>query len=298
MEFEDFFSAFDGGETAPTADPDPVEEAAVTEEPAQSEPESGSAGEGAEPAEDPAEEAAEESSEGSEEQPAVEDGSNEQTFAVQIGEEERHFSLEEMTELARKGTGYDALQEQLDNANQEKDQLQAQLDDQQGVMDILSQIAEKNGKNVMELTKQLYINFRKSNGVSEDAAVLELENAQLKKQVGAEKPPEKQEDKAVEETRARARRELAEFQQLYPGTKLDDQLVAKLKPDVRKGMSLANAYQKMLNDQKAAALAEQERKNKAAEQNAKNKAGSPGSQQDSGGRREKSNFEDFFAQFD
>ena len=293
MEFEDFFSAFDGGETAPAVDPDPVEEPAATEEPAQTEPETGSAEESAEPTEDPAEEGVE----GSEEQPAGEGGNEEQTFTVQIGEEERQFSLEEMTELARKGAGYDALQEQLDSANQEKEQLQTQLDNQQCVMDILSQIADRTGKDVLELTKQLYINFRKSDGASEDAAALELENAQLKKQVNAEKPPEKQEDKAVGEARIRARREVTEFQQLYPGVKLDDHLVAKLKPDVRKGMSLANAYQKMLNDQKAAALAEHERKNKAAEQNAKNKAGSPGSQQDSGGRREKSNYDDFFAQF-
>lgn len=297
MEFEDFFSAFDGGETAPAADPDPVEEPAATEEPAQTEPETGSAEEGTEPTEDPAEDHAEDGAEGSEGQPAGNDSGEEQTFTVQIGEEERQFSLEEMTELARKGAGYDSLQEQLDSANQERDQLQTRLNNQQGVMDILSQIAERTGKDVLELTKQLYINFRKSDGASEDAAALELENAQLKKQVNAEKPAEKQEDKAAEEARARARRELAEFQQLHPGVKLDDQLVAKLKPDVRKGMSLANAYQKMLNDQKAAALAEQERKNKAAEQNAKNKAGSPGSQQDSGGRREKSNYDDFFAQF-
>ena len=297
MEFEDFFSAFDGGETSPAAYPDPVEEPAATEEPAQTESEAGSAEEGTEPTEEPAKDPAEEGADGSEEQPDGDGDAEEQTFTIQIGEEEHQYSLEEMTELARKGAGYDALQEQLDSANQEKNQIQTQLDSQQDVMDILKQIAEKSGKDLLDLTKQLYINFRKSTGVSEDAAVLELENAQLKKQTNAEKTPAKQENTAEEETRARARRELAEFQQLHPGVKLDDQLVAKLKGDVRKGMSLANAYQKMLNDQKAAALAEQERKNKAAEQNAKNKATSPGSQQDSGGRREKSNYEDFFAQF-
>lgn len=297
MEFEDFFSAFDGGDATPASDPEPAEEPAVTDESAQTEPETEPAEEGTEAAEDPTEGPAEEGTEGSEEKPSGDGSNEEQTFTVQIGDEERQFSLEEMTELARKGAGYDALQEQLDSANQEKEQLQTQLDNQQGIMDILSQIAEKSNKDILELTKQLYINFRKSAGVSEDAAALELENAQLKKQVSTEKVPTKQENKAEEETRARARRELAEFQHLHPGVKLDDQLVAKLKPDVRKGMSLANAYQKMLNDQKAAALAEQERKNKAAEQNAKNRAASPGSQQDSGGRREKSNFDDFFAQF-
>ena len=73
--------------------------------------------------------------------------------------------------------------------------------------------------------------------------------------------------------------------------------IAKLRPDIRKGLSLANAYQKMLNEQKAAELAEAERKAAAKAQNYKNRTASPGSQRDSGGRREKSGFDDFFSQF-
>jgi hypothetical protein len=50
----------------------------------------------------------------------------------------------------------------------------------------------------------------------------------------------------------------------------------------------------MINEQKAAELKRQE---DAKKQNVKNKVASPGSQQDSGGRRQKSGVEDFFAQF-
>jgi regulator of replication initiation timing len=163
-------------------------------------------------------------------------------------------------------------------------------------MDIMNQIAQSSKKTVEELAKQMYINFRKSAGVSEDAAALELENAQLKKQVDAGKS-DAQGDKDSADTQERARKEFAEFRQLHPDVALTDALVAKLKPDVRKGMSLANAYQKMVNEQKAAELAEQERKAKAEAQNKKNRAAAPGSQQDSGGRRQKSGFDDFFAQF-
>ena len=292
MEFEDFFNAFDGANAAPAEEPAAAEDPASEENPDDVSGDNDQEQEGGEDCG----EAADSRSEAAGEEPAAEETQG-QTFTIQVGEDERQYSLEEMTELARKGAGYDALQEQLNGANQARDQLQSQLDGQQGVMDILNQIAEKSGKDVLDLAKQLYINFRKSAGASEDAAMLELENAQLKKQMGSEKHAAKQADNAEDESRSRARREFAEFQKMHPGVKLDDQLVAKLKPDVRNGMSLANAYQKMLNDQKAAALAEQERKNKAADQNAKNKAASPGSQQDSGGRREKSGFEDFFAQF-
>lgn len=295
MGMEEFFGAFDDSEPVDVEETPAIEETPAEEEPAATEGEEGTetGTEGAdEPSqEDPAEEGGEEDTE---EQPAGDDGAQKQTFTVRIGEEDHEYSLEEMTELARKGVGYDDLQAQLDEATQARDQLQAQIDGQQDVMDILSQIAEKSGKkDALELVKQLYINFRKGNGVSEDAAALELENAQLKKQAQAAKPTQ-QETKPSDDSKARAQREIAEFREMHPGVKLDAAMVAKLKPDVRKGMTLANAYQKMLNEQKAAELKRQE---DAKKQNAKNKVASPGSQQDSGGRRQKSGADDFFAQF-
>ena len=289
MEFEDFFDAFDSGETVAVEETPAEENPVVEEDPVETEPEAGAE----EPEEEPTEDPAEEGAEGGEEQPADADDGQNQTFTLQIGEEERQYSLEEMTALAQKGAGYDDLKAELDEATQTRDQLQAQLDGQQGVMDIITQIAEKSGKTVLDLAKQMYINFRKSAGASEDAAALELENAALQKKIDAGKPAQ-QENKPADDAQARAQREIAEFRELHPGVKLDPGLVAKLKPDVQKGMSLANAYQKMLNDQKAAEL---KRKEEAAKQNAKNRANSPGSQQDSGGRRQKSGVEDFFAQF-
>lgn len=294
MEFEDFFDAFEGSE--PEAEETPaVEETPAAEEPAETDPIDEGTDGGEDPAE-PAEGGAEDGEEEAQTEPATEDGAQEQTFTVRIGEEDRQYSLEEITELARKGAGYDDLQAQLNQAEQARDQLQSQIDGQQGVIDIMNLLAEKSNTTVQEIAKQLYVSFRKNAGASEDAAALELENAQLKKQMDAGKPASA-ENKAADEARARAQRELAEFRNLHPGVQLNDALVAKLKPDVQKGMSLANAYQKMLNDQKAADLKEQERKNAAAAQNAKNKAASPGSQQDSGGRRQKSGVDDFFAQF-
>lgn len=298
MGMEEFFGAFNDSEPvaveeAPAVEETPAEEPAATE--GEEVAETGTDGADEPSQEGPAEEGSEE---GTEEEPAGDDGAQEQTFTVRIGEEDHEYSLEEMTELARKGVGYDDLQAQLDEAVQTRDQLQAQIDGQQDVMDILSQIAEKSGKkDALELVKQLYINFRKGNGVSEDAAALELENAQLKKQAQAAKPTQQVNTPTGEELVARFRREKTEFHKDHPGVVLDDALLAKLKPNVQKGMSISNAYQKMLNDQEAAKLAEEKRKLAADKQNAKNRTASPGSQQDSGGRRQKSGAEDFFAQF-
>lgn len=294
MEFEDFFDAFEGSEPA-AEEPAAVEENPAAEDPVETEPaaEGEEGTEGGEEPSNPTEEPAEAGAEAPAEDPAADGSGKEQKFSVRIGEEDHEYSLEEMTDLARKGAGYDALQEQLTQAEQARDQLQNQIDEQQGVFDIMTLLAQKSGSTVNDIAKQLYVNFRKHAGASEDAAVLELENAQLKKQV----VPATQENKAADEAQARARRELAEFRSLHPGVQLDDAMVDKLKPDIQKGMSLANAYQKMLNEQKAAELKEQERQAAVKAQNAKNKANSPGSQQDSGGRRQKSGVEDFFAQF-
>lgn len=294
MGMEEFFGAFDGSEPVTVEETPVAEETSEVVEPAASEGEegieTGAAGEDEPSQDDPAEKGGEE---GAEEQPSGGDSAQDQTFTLQIGEEERQCTPEEMTELAQKGAGYDDLKAERDEAVQARDQLQTQLDGQQGVMDIMKQIAEKSDKTVQELAKQMYINFRKSAGVSEDAAALELENAQLKKQIDAGKPAQ-QETKPADDAQTRAQKEISEFRQLHPGVKLDAALVAKLKPDLQKGMTLANAYQKMLNDQKAAEL---QRKEEANKQNAKNRANSPGSQQDSGGRRQKSGVDDFFAQF-
>lgn len=297
MEFEDFFDAFEGSEPAAEETP-AVEENPAAEDPVETEPaaegEEGTEG-GEEPA-NPTEEPAEAGAEAPAEDPAADGSGKEQKFSVRIGEEDHEYSLEEMTDLARKGAGYDALQEQLTQAEQARDQLQNQIDEQQDVFDILNLISQKTGSDVKDIAKQLYVSVRKTAGASEDAAAMELENAQLKKQLDAGKPA-KAEDQAAKDARERAQREVAEFRAMHPGVQLNDDIVSKLKPDVQKGMSLANAYQKMLNDQKAAELKEQERKAAAAAQNAKNKAASPGSQQDSGGRRQKSGVDDFFAQF-
>lgn len=237
----------------------------------------------------------------SEEKPEADADSNTdagQMFTLKVNKEERQVTLEEMTALAQKGADYDRVKEQANQLRQSNADLQAKIDGitpHQGALDILSIVAEKGGLSLEQLAESLYVNFRKSAGASEDVAREELKSARLEKELNAYKAQQTQQQEKDTDTQARAQKELEEFQQEYPDISLTEELVDKLLPDIQNGMRLTAAYRKYEKSQDAAKIAELERKLSAKEQNDKNKRRSPGSQQDSGGRRAKSDFEEFEA---
>lgn len=237
----------------------------------------------------------------SEEKPEADADSNTdagQMFTLKVNKEERQVTLEEMTALAQKGADYDRVKEQANQLRQNNADLQAKIDGitpHQGALDILSIVAEKGGLSLEQLAESLYVNFRKSAGASEDVAREELKSARLEKELNAYKAQQTQQQEKDTDTQARAQKELEEFQQEYPDISLTEELVDKLLPDIQNGMRLTAAYRKYEKTQDAAKIAELERKLSAKEQNDKNKRRSPGSQQDSGGRRTKSDFEEFEA---
>lgn len=237
----------------------------------------------------------------SEEKPEADADSNTdagQMFTLKVNKEERQVTLEEMTALAQKGADYDRVKEQANQLRQNNADLKAKIDGitpHQGALDILSIVAEKGGLSLEQLAESLYVNFRKSAGASEDVAREELKSARLEKELNAYKAQQTQQQEKDTDTQARAQKELEEFQQEYPDISLTEELVDKLLPDIQNGMRLTAAYRKYEKNQDAAKIAELERKLSAKEQNDKNKRRSPGSQQDSGGRRAKSDFEEFEA---
>lgn len=222
----------------------------------------------------------------------------EQMFTIKVNKEERQVNLEEMTALAQKGADYDRVKEQAAQLRQANTDLQAKLDGMtpnQGALDILSIVAEKGGVSLEQLAESLYVNFRKSAGASEDVAREELKSAKLEKELNAYKAKQTQQQEQEANTETRVQKELEDFQAEYPDIELTEELVNKLLPDIQKGMRLTAAYRKYEKTQDAAKIAELERKLSAKAQNDKNKRSSPGSQQDSGGRRAKSDYEEFEA---
>lgn len=229
--------------------------------------------------------------------PEAEEGkdatASEQTFTLKVNKEERTVTLEEMKTLAQKGFDYDRVKEQNTQKQATITELQGKLDANQAVLDILGNIAEKSGSTIEQLAETLYVNFRKNAGVAEAAAREELKSAKLQKELDSMKAQQTQKQAKEEDDEARAKKHLEEFAHDYPGVELNKELVDKLLPDLRDGMSLTAAYRKYEKAQDAAKIAELERKLAAKEQNAKNKRSSPGSQQDSGGRRTKTDYEEF-----
>ena len=270
-------------EAESTTDAQETDDTEVTEE--EGEPEE----EAEEEAEEPEEEAVEESDSATD---------AEQMFTIKVNKESRQVNLEEMTTLAQKGADYDRVKEQAAQLRQANTDLQAKLDGMtphQEVLDILSIVADKGGVSLEQLAESLYINFRKSAGASEDVAREELKSARLEKELNAYKAKQTQQQAQETDNEARVQKELEDFQAEYPDVNLTEELVDKLLPDIKNGMRLAAAYRKYEKTQDAAKIAELERKLSAKAQNDKNKRRSPGSQQDSGARRVKTDFEIFEA---
>ena len=300
--FEDFENALFGGdyqidnddgdfeevETDDTEDGNVIDDSAdddtahePTEEPESDEDDS----EGEEPT-DP-----DEGAEEAKEEP--ESGNGEQMFTLKVNKEEKQVTLDEMTALAQKGADYDRVKENYTKSQQNVQDLQAKLDAlnaHQSALDILTMVAEKSGASIDQLAESIYVNLRKSAGASEDAAREELKSAKLERELNSYKAQKKQTE---DDADSRAKRDMDAFQQEYPDVQLTRDLIQKLTADIQNGMSLSAAYRKFERAQETAKIAELERKLAAKAQNDKNKKQSPGSQKDSGGRRTRSDYEEF-----
>ena len=295
---EDFESAlFD--DDYQTADDDTADDSDVTEteedpQDTDSDGEDGDEGDDSDE-EDDTDDSEEDDADGDDE---GEDGDTDadKTFTIKVNKEERKVSLEEMTTLAQKGADYDRVKEQNTRHQQTIADLQTKLEgltSQQGALDILGTIAQKSNLSLEQLAESLYINFRKQAGASEDVAREELKSAKLEKELNSYKAKQTQQQEKETDAEARAQRDLEEFGREYPDVELSEELVDKLVPDIQNGMSLAAAYRKYEKAQDTAKIADLERKLAAKAQNDKNKKRSPGSQKDSGGRRSKSDYDEF-----
>ena len=309
---DDFFAAFegtDGNQTEPaedTAEVEPTED--PTEEPAAED----GAEEGHEAQEDPVSEESEEGAPstepeegGAEGKQEVKEPVSEQKFVVKVNKETREVSYEDAPAWIQKGMDYDRVKGQLETTQQEKETLQTELNEARAQTDVLKMAAEASGITVEQMLENVHISVLKSKGFSEAEARAELRNLRLERQIQdlakqSQKPPaaEPAQEPAVDEKADRAQRELEEFANVFPDVQLTEELVAKLVPDVQKGMSLTSAYLKMENQRLQAEAQQRQQQEAAKKQNTKNRAKTPGSQNDSGGQRTKDAFDDFFGAFE
>lgn len=219
-----------------------------------------------------------------------------ETFTLKVNKEEKTYSREEVISLAQKGADYDRVKEQLEKSRQSNTDLQKQLDSQKEAMDFLSDLAAESKMELPALLDALRIDMFRKQGLSEDAASERILRMKAEKEVSSLKATATQ-SQANETPADRAQREVAEFREAYPDVEITKELMDQLMPDVSDGVSLTAAYRKMEKAKADARIAELERQLAAQKQNAENKAASPGSQKDSGGRRTKSEYDDFMEAF-
>lgn len=222
---------------------------------------------------------------------------NEQQFiTVKYDSETRNISLEDAPGLIQKGLNYERLQErmqeQLDTAGQEKQTLQAKLDEQAQAMGTLELIAQTVGVSVPDMLEQLHINAVKGTGKTEAEARAIIRADKLERQLKAQGKAQAEKPSQEDARTEQVAQELTDFRKQFPNVNLEDPaLVERLRPYIQSGMSLTTAYLKQENQRQAAEIVrlqqEQEQKQAAQEQNRKNRAKAPGSMQDSGGGRTK-----------
>ena len=288
ISFDDFMDEFDADAGYQT-DSDTAQDMEVETTDEQSEP----AAEGADDAKEdaPAAEAAPETpAQGS----AQAGPPSQETFTLKVNKEEKTYNREEVISLAQKGADYDRVKEQLGQSRQTNQQLQTQLDSQKEAMEVLAEIAKGTNMELPQLLDDLRMGLLRKQGLSDEAARERIARNKAEKENAALKAAKAQQQETAAQ---RAQREVADFRSNYPEVALDQELVGKLMADVQGGMSLTEAYRKYESAQKDARIAELEAQVAAEKQNKTNRSSSPGSQRDSGGKRTKSEFDDFMEAF-
>ena len=289
-QFGDEDGAFEDGDTDSAEDDDVIDDLDESKE-VDDDADTDHDGEGEPDEADSGDDEAEEEEEG--DHAAEGDGA---TFTLKVNKEERQVTLEEMTTLAQKGADYDRVKKQYTDSQQTIQDLQKKLeaaDSHRGVYEILDIVAEKTGTKLEELAEMLYLNIRSNEGASEALAKEELKRAKVEKELDGFKSQKAQTEEKKDDAESRAQREIEAFKNDYPDVALTDELLSKLTPDLQKGKSLSSAYRAMEKAQSEAKIKELEQKLAAKEQNDKNKKHSPGSQKDSGGRRSRSEYDEF-----
>lgn len=240
------------------------------------------------------EESSDDVTEPSAEEKPTEASAEPQTYVLRVNHEDKAVTLDELKNYAQMGVDYNRVKTQLEQAKTDNSGLNAKVAEMQGVFDTISELAKASDMSVADMIRQFEETRYTSLGYTPEAAKLAVERDHLKKERDSlqSKKPATEADAQKE----RADREVAEFAEQFPDVDLNDELVSKLMADVKSGMSLSNAYQKMLRAEQAQQIAELQKQLEAEKQNAANRKSSPGSVQDSGNHH-KDKFDDFFDNF-
>lgn len=281
---EDGYQSAQDTEGAETTADETTETEHVTENDESQDESAAESGEGEEGEETP----------GEKDEPAGDDQQPE-TFVLKVNKEEKTVTREQMIAYAQMGVDYDRVKAAAEQAKSDNTALKEQLAGMQEGHDLLTELAKDAGITVADLLDKMRANRYRGQGLSEDAASERVAREKAEKELArirGEAKPEKKETDAD-----RATREVTEFRKAYPDVDMTQELMDGLMEDVQAGMTLTQAYQKYEGAQKDAEIQRLNAELAAERKNRENRSTTPGSQSDSGAKRVKTQFDEFFDAF-
>lgn len=218
------------------------------------------------------------------------EGNKQETFTLRVNHEDRIVGKDELLALAQKGADYDRVKANAKSASDFQSEFS-------GTIQTLQEVAGRLKIPVGELIDRFRLNLMTNEGLSEEAARERLAREKAEQELNTLRSAAKEKEAAKNSNAERAKREIAEFQQKFPGVKLDNDALKSMTDDVKNGMTLSEAYQARKMREQEAKIKQLQDELEAAKQNKKNQEQSPGSQTDIGAPNAKTPFDDFMSAF-
>lgn len=212
-------------------------------------------------------------------EPEPEEQTPEELFDLTDEQGTRQVTRAEMTELAKKGMGFDRMAQQMSAMQQQLGGLAQYRQDTQGMFGELRSLAEQAGVDVPSYLAALQENVLVSKGMNRDEAHKWVQRQ--RQQQAAQAQQDAQLQQKQNEARQRQQQDISNFLRKYPD--LDPKSIPQSVWDaVRDGETLVNAYGQYESQQLRAENQRLQQQLAAFEKNNKNREQSIGSMRSAG----------------
>lgn len=205
-----------------------------------------------------------------------------ETITIKHLKEDVEIPRAQVRAMLQKGYDYDRVQTQRDAAVRQLSEQAQWRQQNEATISALEAVAKQAGTNVPDLVQQMRVNLYRQNGASREEALSKIaaEDAQAKLNAMQQKAAAQQQRQAQQQTRAQ--REFLEFNQRFPGVKIQDVPQSVIQKSASGEMSLANAYQAHLYEQLKAENQRLQQTIHARQQNEENRQKTMGSARTAG----------------
>lgn len=220
------------------------------------------------------------------------DAASEYRLEIKVNGNTRQIGEAEARELAQKGSDYDRVKEQRDQARS----FQAEHEE---VISALKEMAEGMDPpcSLPDMIALMRENVLVTQGVPPEVARERVAREAAERRLQSVEASRKKEAETAASNESRVKKEVQDFSRKYPGVVLSKEQIIALSGDLEQGLSLAEAYQKSEIQKRDAEIERLKQELAAEEKNKKNLVSSPGSQADAGAGHKSSPFDDFMSGF-